>query len=85
LLTNIGQDSIKLRGCKRHDHRHPPLMREGAQGKPDGGGDVSGDGSRIRPRAWCSLYAYLQAARPKDFGEGGQAGLATCRTLRRPW
>jgi hypothetical protein len=36
----------------RHDHRHPPPMKMvSARGEPDGGSDVSGDGSRLRPHA----------------------------------
>src|SRR5262249_47973684 len=36
-------------------HRHPPPMLGSARGEPDGGGEVSGDGSRIRPRAYVTL------------------------------
>jgi len=30
-------------------------MLGSARGEPDGGGEVSGDGSRIRPRAYVTL------------------------------
>jgi hypothetical protein len=45
-----------------------------ARGEPDGGGDVSGDGPRIRPRAESALYnaramlAPLCNAMPANFG-----------------
>ncbi len=39
-------------GVNRGMHyRQPPPNKGSARGKPDGGGDVSGDGLQTRPRA----------------------------------
>ena len=52
LFANRLNNFVKAALIERHIHRHsPPTLDNVSAGKPDGGGDVSGDGLQTRPRA----------------------------------